>query len=81
MEELSTQEMLSRRGGVAVTMAQIEALLAALLHIHIPHTTAAHIHSTVGNTNTAVAVRMVSITGSGHTVASQSTIQNVGNST
>jgi hypothetical protein len=78
MEELSTQEMLSQRGGVALTDAQISALLTALLHIpiHIPPTTAAH---TVGNTNTAVAVRMLAITGSGHTVVRQSTIQNVGN--
>jgi len=50
--------MLSQRGGCALTDAQISALLTALLDIHIPihipPITAAH---TVGNTNTAVAVR------------------------
>jgi hypothetical protein len=75
MEELSIQEMLSHRAGVALTASQI----SALLHIPFPHTIGAHTAVTHGNT--ATAVRVVAVTGSGHTEVRQSTVANAGNIT
>jgi hypothetical protein len=76
MEELSIQEMLSHRAGVALTASQI----SALLHIPFPHTIGAHTAVTHGNTATAVN-RVVAVTGSGHTEVRQSTVANAGNIT